>query len=196
MLARTPILSIRVQPAPPRRLNKDRRRALIDKLTEIMQAAEPTPFAAEGPCRTGVRQSLCLQGWQWAYADAAAIDVVSAALSIVGAKRPNWYEGQPEWTQPGALPILRERCARCGKPLPEENRLWCSDVCAHAAKMDRQRQRWGEEAYSQWKANKAAWIERQPARRCEGCGGMFKPKRKQQRFCCYVCAANDRRACG
>jgi predicted nucleic acid-binding Zn ribbon protein len=188
MLARTPARSLRdAAPERDKRLSRDRSKAIRDKIVVIMRHVEPTPFAAEGPCRHGIRASLCLQGWRWANADAVAAEIVAAALNIAGAKRPNWYEGQPEWTQPGALPILRERCARCSKPLPEGHRLWCSDVCAHAAKMDRQRQRWDEESYAQWKALKAAWIERQPEQRCEGCDRLFKPKRKGQRYCRYDC---------
>ncbi len=179
--------------AAPRRLKHDRQRLITDRIAEIMREAEPTPFSVEGPCRAGLRARLCLQGWPWKEADKVADEIVRGALNIVGAKRPTWEQGQPEWTQPGALPVPRERCARCNRLLPDGHRLWCSDVCARAAKMDRQRQRWDEESYAAWKANKAAWVARQPDRPCGACGLMFKPKRTEQRFCRYECTVIDRR---
>jgi predicted nucleic acid-binding Zn ribbon protein len=188
MLARTPwVKPLNVAPPKPKRLGKDRKLSIRGKIVAIMREAEPTPFACEGPCRAGIRASLCLQGWKWVDADVAAADVVTAALNIAGAKRPTWQEGQPEWTQPGALPILRYYCSRCGAKLPEGHRLWCSDVCAHAAKLDRQRRDWDENSYAKWKAYHAAWRERQPEQRCECCGDPFKPKRKGQRFCSVEC---------
>lgn len=126
------------KPGPKlRKLNKDRKKAIRDRIMPIMRVAEPTPFAAEGPCRHGIRSSLCLQGWSWAEADAIANEIVAAALNIAGAKRPTWKAGQPEWTQDGALPILRERCIRCRKPLPEGHHKFCSKVCSDGYHMDR-----------------------------------------------------------
>jgi branched-chain amino acid transport system permease protein len=61
----------------------------------------------------------------------------ATALNRVGARRPNWYEGQPEWTQDGALPIERERCVRCRKPLPEGHWRFCSKVCSNGYHMER-----------------------------------------------------------
>lgn len=110
-------------------LNRDRYRAVRHKLIEIMKLAEPTPFAAEGSCRAGVRASLCTQGWRWIDADQMAAVLVSAALAIVGAKRPTWYEGQPEWTQPGATPIIYDRCRCCHGPIPEGRRVFCCFEC-------------------------------------------------------------------
>lgn len=197
MLARTPFIPIRVKAKPAKRkLNRDRQRVLVDRIAVIMREAEPTHFAVEGPCRAGIRRSLCLQGWTWAGADTVAAEIVLSALNRVGAKRPDWYQGQPEYTQPGALPILRENCVRCARPLPDGHRTFCGPVCAQAAKIDRQRDRWNEESYAAWKASHAAWQARQPEQTCEGCGGMFRPKRKGQRFCTYQCTVIDRRAAG
>lgn len=130
MLARVPAKSLRIVQEPAKRLNRDRQKAIRDKIVAIMRAVEPTPFAAEGPCRHGIRSSLCLQGWGWAAADTIAAEIVAAALNIVGAKRPTWYEGQPEYTQPGALPIQRDNCIRCRKPLPEGHYKFCSKICS------------------------------------------------------------------
>lgn len=194
MLARTPFTAVYLSrpPEKPKRLSKDRKRAIREKIVAViregMEAGQPSRFFCEAPARHGIRASLCLQGWKWSDADAVAAEIVAAALNVAGAKRPTWQEGQPEWTQPGALPILRERCARCGTRLPEGHRLWCGPVCAQAAKLDRQRRDWDEASYAKWKAYHAAWRERQPERECEGCGRMFKPKRKEQRYCRYECS--------
>lgn len=170
------------------KLNPDKHRSIREKIADMMREAEPTQFAVEGPCRHGIRSSLCLQSWPWAMADRISAEIVATALSMAGARRPTWGEGQPEYTQPGALPILRECCSRCGKTLPEGHRRWCGDVCAQAAQMDRQRERWNEESYAMWKAGKAAWKAKQPERECAGCGKSFQPNRKEQRYCRYQCS--------
>jgi hypothetical protein len=97
-----------------------------------MRRAEPTPLSAEGPVRAGVRVALCLAGWRWPEADAEAELLTRAALQIVGAKRPSWKEGQPRWTEDGALPIGRTHCKRCARPLPEGQLKFCGPVCAKA----------------------------------------------------------------
>jgi hypothetical protein len=136
VLAKTPWSP--VKPARTvRRLKKEKRSALVDKLAAILRWREPTAFAGEGPCRHGVRASLCLQGWPWPAADMVAGDVVTVALNRVGATRPTWQQGQPEYTQDGALPIERERCIRCRKPLPEGHYKFCSKICSDGYYADR-----------------------------------------------------------
>lgn len=142
----------------PHKLNRDKQRSIREKITDMMRDAEPTPFAVEGPCRAGIRSSLCLKGWSWALADLVASEIVTAALNTVGAKRPTWLEGQPEYTQPGALPIERERCLRCRKPLPDGHLKFCCDECKsnyHAVK--------------RWERMKAEGVIRDRAKRAVGC---------------------------
>lgn len=105
---------------------------MVVLVTRIVRQAEPTPFAAEASCRHGLRAGLCLRGWRWPLADAVAADLVAGALRRIGARRPTWKEGQPEWTQDGALPIERERCVRCRKPLPDGHWKFCGRVCSDA----------------------------------------------------------------
>jgi hypothetical protein len=62
------------------RFPRHRRIAIRETLAELMRAVEPTPFAAEGPCRAGVRARLCLDGWSWLQADAEAALLVMSAL--------------------------------------------------------------------------------------------------------------------
>lgn len=83
----------------------------------------------EGTMRAALRADLCLRGWQWRDANQAACDIVAHAHSLLGAERPSWYEGQPEYIlAPGVL-IERTRCRRCRKKLPEERPTFCSDIC-------------------------------------------------------------------
>lgn len=191
MLARVPwapAFQIKVKPARPRRLGRERQRVISDRIVAIMRAVEPTPFAAEGPCRAGVRSSLCLQGWSWKEAEAAAAEIVLGALNILGAKRPNWYQGQPDWTRPGALPIERETCAECRRPLPEGRRRFCCDEHRDWFHGAREREANAEAIAVRKKAQKVAWTEKQPARSCEWCKDPFQPKEKNQRYCSVHCA--------
>lgn len=179
----------RVPASPPKRLTRDRRRIVRERIVAIMRLVEPTPFAAEGPCRAGIRSSLCLQGWSWQAADDVAAEIVAAALNVVGAKRPTWYQGQPEWTQPGALPIERQRCIRCGKRLPEGHYKFCSKDCSNALHEERRASRSREERALAAHAYRAAWRARQPEQPCEGCGAMFQPGKKGQRYCRPACVS-------
>lgn len=137
---------------PRRKLTRQRREAIVDMLADLMREAEPTPFAVEGPARAAIRAALCMRDWRWGQADAAADDAIQTALGRIGAQRPTWQQGQPEWAQDGVIPRSRERCARCGKPFPENDaatwRKYCGPVCAQAAKVDRNRRRDREELYA------------------------------------------------
>jgi len=173
-----------------RRLNKDRQKSIQGKIADMMREAEPTPFAFEGPCRAGIRASLCLQGWHWGMADVIAADIVLAALGMVGARRPTWMEGQPEYTQPGALPIERERCKRCNKPLPEGHRKFCGRECGNAYNAVRLSDEQRERRSVMQRARMAAWSKKQPHRTCECCGYEFQPKAPKQRFCSPECVGH------
>lgn len=196
MLARSPgfsISSISAAPAKTPRLAKAKRLAMRDQIADIMRAAEPTPFAAEGPSRHGIRSSLCLQGWRWAAADLAAAEIVAAALAIVGAKRPTWEQGQPSYVVDGAWRAERERCARCFRPLPEGNTLYCSALCRVANLANKQYERRGEEKLMVQRAARAAWSAKQAPLSCEWCAGSFQPRELGQRFCCRGCVQLSRK---
>ncbi|MDQ0347868.1 hypothetical protein [Ancylobacter vacuolatus] len=153
-----------------------------------MTKAEPTPFAAEGPCRAGVRSALCLQGWPWHDADRAASEVVGAALRIVGTVRPTWQQGQPEWTQDGIMAVEYVCCRNCSRPLEAGHYKFCSSTCLQAYRW-RHDGRWLDEHYlAQRAAAKAARLERRPIFACEHCGTGFKSKYDRQKFCCASCA--------
>ncbi|WP_096785873.1 hypothetical protein [Rhodobacter sp. CZR27] len=115
------------------------RRMAIAMLTAFAEGRAASVFAYEGPFRHGIRATLCLQGWRWASADEAAAALVGAALDRIKAKRPDWNQGQPEWTVEGGALIERTRCIRCGTPLPDGHHKFCSSLCgaAHHAKVAR-----------------------------------------------------------
>ena len=157
----TPAPEPKLKPkAPPRRLTRDRQKAIRDKIAGIIregkEAGQPSLFWCEGPARHGIRASLCLQGWSWADADAIAAELVAAALIVVGAKRPTWYEGQPEWTQPGVIPVYYDRCRRCHGPIPEGRRMFCCYECKQWHHAERRRQACEESIRAYQKARYAA----------------------------------------
>ncbi|PWB82665.1 MAG: hypothetical protein C3F11_10750 [Methylocystaceae bacterium] len=193
---RAPVTLALIRPAPVKKLPRHRREAIVDALAAMMREAELTPFAIEGPGRAAIRARLCMFGWRWGQADAAADEAVQAALARVGAKRPDWKQGQPEWTQDGVTPQTRERCARCAKPLPIDDdahwRKFCGPVCAQAAKVDRNRRRDKDERYAKEKIYRLAWAEKQQPRACKLCGTIFKPKRNNDYYCSRDCGDQSR----
>lgn len=114
------------------RINKDRRAYILRVITGILAQAEPTPFALEATCRHAIRSRLCLRGWTWAKSDEMAAGIIRDALKRIGAQRPTWKQGQPEWTTEGFAPIQRTRCVRCRTPLPEGHTKFCSQLCGQA----------------------------------------------------------------
>lgn len=192
-----PVSLAPIRPAASRKLPRHRHEAIVDLLARMMREAEPTPFAIEAPARAAIRARLCMSGWRWGQADTAAADVVQAALNRVGAHRPTWKQGQPEHTQEAVLPILRECCARCGKPLPEESHgltRYCGAVCANAARVARREREDKETARVKREIYDAAWTERQTPRTCKMCGISFRPKHRKAMYCSPACGDDARRS--
>lgn len=129
------------------RVGAGRFQAIVKDLAALVrlafQAGETASiFGLEGPLRTALRADFCMQGWGWSAADLMARDLMAEAFTRIGAERPDWYEGQPEWTiKPGML-IERTRCVRCHTPLPEGHYKFCSRLCntTHATLMAMKRQ--------------------------------------------------------
>ncbi|OWJ72514.1 hypothetical protein CDV50_04900 [Haematobacter massiliensis] len=138
---------------PPHLINRKERRArearrgkigetrfnvLVREIARVIRlafeaGATASLWGLEGPLRAGIRSDLCLQGWRWKEADAAARDLLDDAFRVAGAIRPSWNEGQPEWvTHPGTL-INRDCCAHCRRPLPDGMRKFCGSVCRNAS---------------------------------------------------------------
>lgn len=129
------------------RVGTSRFQALVKDLAALVRLtfesrATASIFGLEGPLRAGLRADFCLQGWGWLSADLMARDLLAEVFKRVGAERPDWYEGQPEWTIEAGTLIERTRCVRCHNPLPEGHYKFCSRLCntSHAAWMARLRQ--------------------------------------------------------
>lgn len=113
-----------------RRLKPGVRGLLVDAAVMLMSSDDlATPFQMEGPIRALAREFLCLWGWEWLAADAAAEEVTEAALSKLKAKRPTWDEAQPERTK-GLARVNNWFCQECGTPLTNEQQKFCSVKCA------------------------------------------------------------------
>jgi hypothetical protein len=176
-----------------RRGDRAARQAKVREVADVLRQYTASPFQFEAPCRHGLRSSLCLNGWPWEAADQEAHKLVQAALDMLGARRPSWQMGQPEWAQEGVRTNEPQHCHRCGKVLPEHNglRRYCSSVCLSAARIERESRDYKRAKHARQKAWAAAWSAKQPDRRCEHCGGKFKPKdpsKPDQRFCSQPCA--------
>ena len=91
-----------------------------------------TLFGLEGVLIAALRADLCLRGCRWREAHGAAANIVHIAHGLLGAERPTWYEGQPDFVISPGLLIERTRCKRCHKPLPEGRPKYCSDECCNA----------------------------------------------------------------
>ncbi len=118
--------------AKTRKLNQEFRSELVSRVVEILRDGTPTVFAREGACHHGVRSYLCIEGWGWDDADRNAADIVSNALNRLGAQRPTWLQGQPEYRGKSFHGNYR----RCGNPkcqslLEEYQAIFCSEHCSH-----------------------------------------------------------------
>lgn len=114
-------------------LTDKRRQNAIDTAAAVLVRFRLSHFEYEASIRHGLRAALCEAGRKWSWADFEANDIVQTALTQIGAKRPSWYQGQPEHLIP------EENCknAHCGRPLDDEDiaesRRYCSDQCRQAA---------------------------------------------------------------
>lgn len=178
-----------------RRLNADRANELTDLTAKILRAGQPTNFAFEGACRAGIRASLCLQGWGWIDADEAALAVVGKALNHIGAERPTWNQGQPEYAVLSGLE--RTRCARCGGKIDDDRGgnngvpvKYCSKLCADADHQERKRlsgERIAKAEYLAMCAARSAQTVEERATDCAGCGTIFLTRFADKKYCSHSC---------
>lgn len=166
------------------------RRDLIADTAEILASAELSKFEHEASCRHGIRTTLTLQGNGWQMSDEEAASIVTAALDRIGAVRPQFLEGQPEYTlSPG------HQCQRCGAPLSDEagHRRYCSPECYESARRYRndfwQRTEDIARAAAAYATAKANAVVRQ----CTVCGSPFRATTESTHTCSRDCAARSRR---
>src|SRR5687768_16158570 len=97
-------------------------RRMVAEVAAVLQKGEPTVFRFEAVCRHALRSTFCLSGRSWQFSDRIAADVVGGALEQIGAQRPPWAWGQPEYTEEdsAATRIGFTHCLNCGQRLEDE----------------------------------------------------------------------------
>lgn len=204
MHGRLPYLAAkRKEPRALLRMEKQRRETMTAAVMRILDCGRSSKFEYEASCRHGLRSGFCLDGHAWAAADKLAGEIVAEALRRIGAVRPTWQQGQPEWTQFGFAPVKRYFCERCAKPIPEDrgsnNGLavrFCSDRCAHAASEARSQRSGARVSVAEHLARCAARTQRtreERARYCAQCGKHFLTARKISVYCSPACQNAARR---
>lgn len=187
--------SIGVRP-PTRRLHHKTFNRLVENVALVLKTGYPTKFEYEAACRHGVRVSLIAQGWSWHNADHAAIEVVLSALTLVGAKRPTWDEGQVDYAVDHR--VDRDRCARCHGPIDDERRYrgrsvkYCSVVCsrsAYEAKASASGERVAMADHLARLALKSEKTIRERSGECERCGTPFLTRSMDRKFCSSRCSS-------
>lgn len=168
---------------------------VIHQLIDLLRQGKSSPFEHEGAARAGLRAALCMEGHRWTRADLEADALVNEGFRLIGAQRPSWAEGQPEYTIP------EENCRWCGKPIPDEDRAggrnhkFCSDVCGAAALRYREfEDKWYRDNTA-WSAYRLILKQKTPARKCKNCGSAFHAVREKAstEFCSLKCSGLFRR---
>lgn len=170
-----------------------KRQHIVDKVVDLMRGWRSTPFEREGPIRAGLRSSFCLKGVRWHHADMEAASIVATALSILGAERPTWEQGQREFVIP------RENCSWCEDPIPEKylgsgfTKRFCSDECARSAVTyrDFETRKIDSEMYRS--AMDIIIREKNPEKRCKWCDRPFNPYKGHNEYCSPECGFASRR---
>lgn len=176
-------------------LTGERRQHVVNRVIDALKDWHISPFEHEADAVHGIRQGFCLDGHSHARAEAEARAIVATGLRIIGAKRPTWEEGQPEYTEP------IENCAHCRGPL-DIYRLksrFCSDICARAFVQRRNNHAMEVGEVTLAKARRLIYREHEPARICDHCGASFRPMHgaTKGRFCskqCMYAHRDDERA--
>lgn len=166
------------------------RRDRVGKVISILRDWRLSPFEKEGPSRAGLRSGLCLEGYGWHRADMEADALVGEALHLIGATRPTWAAGQPEYV------IGRENCANCRGPLDDEalarRDRFCCDECRTTMRTYRNdRFHYAAAEAAKW-AYQVACKEAAPERPCGWCGTLFRSMRPDVVTCSTEHAAKLR----
>jgi hypothetical protein len=199
-LASLPSISAVRKRAPKAKLPDARRRALIEKVIGVLRTGDPTVFELEGACRAGLRSGFCLEGVSWALADIYSENIVAAALRRLGAKRPTWYEGQPDFNRLHASGRVFCANPKCQKPIEREGRaMYCCEPCRTQAKNARRYREYAKRNVAYAAAQRAAARKRGEERACEWCGSQFKALdvsgKPKQRFCGLSCRSRFASSC-
>lgn len=179
----------------PRIFKGEKRRHVVHEVMDAMRDWRVNQFENEGTMRHGLRSALCSKGERWDRADIEADLIVQESLNTLGAQRPSWEQGQPEYS------LSEEYCHWCYRIMPEEHFLgtrsyrFCGVECARAARLSRMEQDgWADTAVGR-SARKIILREAAPAKPCAHCGRAYKnvPGGPQTTFCSHQCSTESRR---
>jgi hypothetical protein len=199
-LKRHEILAIRAYEAKSHRTGEaksspvwrgEKRKHIVSQTVDLLRDWRFSPFENEGAVHAGLRSALCLKGIGWRRADAAVGDVIRESFNILGAKRPTWQEGQPEYVTP------RENCRWCACPLPDtefgglRKGYFCSPECGRAMLLNRDLKTTNGRDVIAMAAFSIIDRQSRPTLICEGCGQSFRSFTKMtgQRYCSHDCAS-------
>ena len=189
----------------PRRREDSGERALHLRLVEscaaILGRWRSSAFEFEASCRHGFRTAFCLTGESWARADAIAAVIVREALHRLGARRPTWDQGQPEYCEQGYAPIERIFCMNCGRRIPDDRGYgprfgttappkFCSDFCVTSFSRKRVRKSGERQKLAEYLARHAARTAQTKAERggdCAHCGKHFETREMDAKYCSREC---------
>ncbi|WP_062225652.1 hypothetical protein [Aureimonas frigidaquae] len=188
-----------------RALGERKTAAMVETIIPILRIGQPTMFQFEGTCRYAVRVLLISRGFTWADADANALEVVRIALGKIGAKRPSWLQGQPEYREPDPTSWRHRHCAGCGGILEEFHRgTHCCEECASITrkrewqrdnrdKMNALVKAWSRANPEKIRAQAARYKARMEVRPCKHCQTPFQGLPRVE-FCTPRCGYDWRRA--
>ncbi len=169
-----------------------KRDELVRRIAILLDDWKSSPFEHEAQCRYGLRIAFCRRGHDWHRSDQEAEMLVLQALDKNGAQRPDWMEGQPEFT------YSRDRCAYCGGPMDMDDatpgQRYCSPECARSA-LER-RFAGAQVGYNIVRRSAYRLVSKSNAtpRPCAHCGKDFRSDEPHVRHCSIVCANRNREA--
>lgn len=174
------------KPEKAKPIRGERRETIITRLVEGMRDWRATPFENEGPYLHGIRSALCLDGHGWQAANDEAVVMVGSALSLLGAERPTWDQGQRYYAE------RRDKCLHCGgaiEGLETRAMQFCSEMCAKSALEERNglRKTYEDKVYAA--AHRFMGKSRTKPRKCVWCDRAFHPQKDStsQKFCSIPC---------
>lgn len=183
-------------------LNKDARAHVISKVATMLADFRLTPFEHEARCHHALREGFCLEGHSWRASEAEANEIVREALHRIGAKRPTWEQGQPEYA--GG----KENCSWCHVPLASDHRSrFCDSHCAKMWTIRRGYEGLSDDNPIRVQALRMVRRSVKKPRVCEECGSKFghEGDKDPKKFCSHACYSKNKtnrpvpsecRACG
>lgn len=168
----------------------DARRVMVGKIMDVLRDWRLSPFEFEGSTRAGMRAALVTDGHGWEKADDEAASILEECFRLMGAKRPTWLQGQPEYA------AGREYCIGCRGPLDAEAIANGWRFCCHECASTTRNNRPEIYAFASQMARHASYYAAAkasiPERECAWCGTMFRPAVVETIACSAKCAGRIR----